>query len=111
MSCVNSISLVTRIISSTWFVGLQETKHFGNNNTSYVDAYDDIQLEFNMADVRFIMKGQLGTIQRIRWPILGTNGDILYGNLGTVKGIRWPGWMDSIICDKASTKLEVLSFF
>ena len=25
-------------------MGLQETKHFGNNNTSYVDAYDDIQL-------------------------------------------------------------------
>ena len=31
-------------------------KHFGSNNTSYVDAYDDIQLEFNMADVRFMMK-------------------------------------------------------
>ena len=53
MSCVNSISVVTRIISSTWFVGVQETKHFGNNNTSHVDAYDDIQLEFNMADVRY----------------------------------------------------------
>ena len=25
-------------------MGLQETKHFGNNNTGYVDAYDDIQL-------------------------------------------------------------------
>ena len=109
MCCVNSISVVTRIISSSWFLGLQETKHFGNNNTSYVDAYDDIQLEFNMADVR----RELGTIERIRWPILGTisNGDILYGSLGTIKGIRWPGWMDYIICDKASTKLEVLSFF
>ena len=49
-----------------------------------------------MADVR----RELGTIERIRWPILGaiSNGDILYGSLGTIKGIRWPGWMDSIIC-------------
>ena len=43
------------MISITWFVGLQETKHFGNNNIRYVD--DEIQLEFNVADVRFIMKG------------------------------------------------------
>ena len=62
-----------------------------------------------MADVR----RELGTIERIRWPILGAisngdrHGDILYGSLGTIKGIRWPGWMDSIICDKAS----ILSFF
>lgn len=32
----------------------------------------DIQLEFNMANVRFIINGNLGTIQRIRWPNLGT---------------------------------------
>ena len=57
MSRVNSISVVSRRISSTWFVAVQEKKHFGSNNTSYVDAYDDIHLEFNMADVRFIMKG------------------------------------------------------
>ena len=93
MCCVNSISVVTRIISSTWFLELQETKHFGNNNTSFVDAYDDIQLEFNMADVR----RELGTTERIRWPILGTisTGDIFIWKLGYYQGNPL-AWMDGV---------------
>ena len=86
-------------------MGLQETKHFGNNNTSYVDAYDDIQLiQYGGCSkgIGYYRKNPLAYSGcHIEW------GYIIYGSLGTIKGIRWPGWMDSIICDKAS----ILSFF
>lgn len=94
MSCVNSISVVTRIISSTWFVGVQETKHFGNNNTSYVDAYDDIQLEFNMADVRFIMKG-IGYYTKNPLAYSGYQWGYIIWKLGYCQGNPL-AWMDGL---------------
>ena len=69
---------------------------------------DDFQLEFNMADVRFIMKG-IGYYTKNPLPSLGTtaNGDIIYYmevwvQLRESAGLD--GWTPLF-----ATKLEVLS--
>ena len=61
-----------------------------------------------MADVR----RELGTIERIRWPILGaiSNGDILYGSLGQLGYYQGNplAWMDGLHYLRQSIDFEFL---
>ena len=89
-------------------MGLQETKHFGNNNTSYVDAYDDIQLiQYGgcLKGIEYYRKNPLAYSGcHIEW------GYIIW-KLGYYQGNPL-AWMNGLHYLRQSIdKLEVLSFF